>query len=164
MIEFNVYKIVYAILLFIFRLNKIYLEQILKMTYIYLKKKWGWSYKLRCVFWIYLQVSKSHPILPFDLFSLIWKRHNLVWMRVQDWFLLFVAQAEYWCNTNRFTDIWHILNLVWDSLNDRKFSPSESGRERIMLQMHVVHNPHILLDTKLYFCVKFYSNRYKDTK
>lgn len=39
LIEFNVYKIVYAILLFIFRLNKIYLEQILKMTHTYISKK-----------------------------------------------------------------------------------------------------------------------------
>lgn len=28
------------------------------MTHTYIWKKWGWSFKLRCVFWIYLHVRK----------------------------------------------------------------------------------------------------------
>lgn len=57
LIEFILFKIVYAILLFIFCLNKnLSCTTFENDTSIYLKKKIGWSFELRCVFWINLYV------------------------------------------------------------------------------------------------------------
>lgn len=57
LIEFILFKIVYAILLFIFCLNKnLSCTTFENDTSIYLRKKIGWSFELRCVFWINLYV------------------------------------------------------------------------------------------------------------
>lgn len=81
LIEFIVFKIVYAILRFIFCLNKnLSCKTFENDTFIYLKKKLGWPFELRCVLWIYLYVIMYIKTILFLTirFSLIWKRLNLV--------------------------------------------------------------------------------------